>query len=33
MKKNKICQGCGIKLQDENVTLEGYTTSLENTIA
>ncbi|MBE6147354.1 MAG: ribosome biogenesis GTPase YqeH [Firmicutes bacterium] len=32
MKKNKICQGCGIKLQDENVTLEGYTTSLENTI-
>ena len=32
MKKNKTCNGCGIKLQDENVALEGYTTSLENTI-
>jgi len=28
----KHCQGCGVLLQDENVLLEGYTTSLENNI-
>lgn len=27
---DKYCMGCGIKLQDENVLEEGYTTSLEN---
>ncbi len=30
MNEEKKCQGCGIVLQDENVLLEGYTTSLEN---
>lgn len=30
MNNNKKCKGCGILLQDENVLLEGYTTSLEN---
>ena len=30
--KVKTCSGCGITLQDENVLLEGYTTSLENDI-
>lgn len=29
---DKYCIGCGIKLQDENITTEGYTTSLENDI-
>ena len=29
---DKYCIGCGIKLQDENMSLEGYTTSLENDI-
>ena len=29
---DKFCIGCGIKLQDENITEEGYTTSLENDI-
>ncbi len=28
----KYCQGCGVKLQDENVLQEGYTASLENTL-
>ena len=28
----KVCQGCGILLQDENVLQEGYTTNLENDI-
>lgn len=28
----KTCLGCGIKLQDENVLQEGYTTSLDNDI-
>lgn len=28
----KTCSGCGVTLQDENVLLEGYTTSLENDI-
>ncbi len=28
--KKKICRGCGIPLQDNNLLLEGYTTSLEN---
>lgn len=26
----KYCEGCGIKLQDENVLQEGYTSNLEN---
>ncbi len=30
--KSKKCSGCGVNLQDENVLLEGYTTSLENDI-
>ena len=29
---DKICIGCGVKLQDENVTQEGYTSNLENDI-
>ena len=29
---SKYCIGCGVKLQDENITEEGYTTSLENDI-
>ena len=29
---DKFCIGCGVKLQDENITAEGYTTSLENDI-
>lgn len=29
---DKYCIGCGIKLQDENMSMEGYTTSLENDI-
>lgn len=29
---SKCCIGCGIELQDDNVLLEGYTTSLENDI-
>lgn len=32
MKEDKNCIGCGIKLQDENMLLEGYTTSIENDI-
>ncbi|MDD6879234.1 MAG: 50S ribosome-binding GTPase [bacterium] len=32
MNNDKYCIGCGIKLQDENVTEEGYTTTLENDI-
>ncbi len=28
----KVCQGCGVLLQDENVLQEGYTTNLENDI-
>ncbi len=28
----KYCTGCGVKLQDENVLDDGYTTSLENEI-
>ncbi len=27
---SKKCLGCGVELQDENVKLEGYTTSLDN---
>lgn len=30
--EKKICSGCGVALQDENVLQEGYTTSLENDI-
>ena len=30
MNNEKKCLGCGIPLQDENVLLEGYTTSLDN---
>ncbi len=29
---NKYCKGCGIKLQEENILLDGYTTSLDNNI-
>ena len=29
---SKKCLGCGVELQDENVTLEGYTSNLENDI-
>lgn len=32
MNNKKRCQGCGIELQDENVLLEGYTTSMDNDI-
>ena len=32
MNEDKCCVGCGIKLQDENMLLEGYTTSLDNDI-
>ena len=32
MKKYKHCIGCGVTLQDENMTAEGYTSSLENDI-
>ena len=31
-KEKKYCIGCGILLQDENMTIDGYTTSLENDI-
>lgn len=31
-REKKYCIGCGILLQDENITMEGYTTSLENDI-
>ena len=30
MNEDKYCSGCGIKLQDENVLLDGYTASLDN---
>lgn len=29
---DKYCIGCGVKLQDENASQEGYTTSIENDI-
>ena len=32
MTDKKFCIGCGVKLQDENITSEGYTTSIENDI-
>ena len=32
MNNEKYCLGCGIRLQDENVLGEGYTTSLDNTL-
>lgn len=32
MNENKYCTGCGVRLQDENILLEGYTSSLENTL-
>ena len=31
-KEKKCCIGCGVILQDDNMTIEGYTTSLENDI-
>ncbi len=31
-KEKKYCIGCGILLQDENMTMEGYTASIENDI-
>ena len=30
MINDKYCLGCGIKLQDQNMLLEGYTMNLEN---
>lgn len=32
MSKKKYCTGCGILLQNENITQEGYVTSLDNDI-
>ena len=32
MSKNKKCIGCGVVLQDENITQEGYVSSLENNL-
>jgi len=32
MNDDKYCIGCGIKLQDENMLLDGYTASIENDI-
>lgn len=32
MTDKKFCIGCGVELQDENITSEGYTTSIENDI-
>ena len=32
MNEGKRCGGCGVLLQDENILLEGYTTSMENDI-
>lgn len=32
MSKNKKCIGCGVILQDENITQEGYVSSLENNL-
>ena len=32
MNEGKRCGGCGVLLQDENILLEGYTTSLDNDI-
>ncbi len=32
MSKNKYCLGCGVLLQNENITQEGYVTSLDNDI-
>lgn len=32
MRKKKYCSGCGVLLQDKNITQEGYTSSLENEI-
>ena len=29
MNSEKYCLGCGVKLQDENILGEGYTTSLD----
>lgn len=31
-KEKKYCIGCGVELQDENMTMDGYTTSMENDI-
>lgn len=31
-KEKKYCIGCGVLLQDENMTMDGYTTSIENDI-
>ena len=31
-KEKKYCIGCGVLLQDENMTIDGYTTSLDNDI-
>lgn len=31
-KEKKYCIGCGVLLQDENMTMDGYTTSMDNDI-
>lgn len=31
-REKKYCIGCGVLLQDENMTMDGYTTSIENDI-
>lgn len=31
-KEKKYCIGCGVLLQDENMTMDGYTTSIDNDI-
>ena len=32
IKEKKYCIGCGVLLQDENMTIDGYTTSMDNDI-
>ncbi len=32
MMEDKYCEGCGVKLQNDNVLQEGYTSSLDNTL-
>ena len=32
MMEDKYCEGCGVKLQNDNVLQEGYTSSLDNAL-
>lgn len=32
MNNEKLCEGCGVVLQDKNVLMDGYTTNLDNNI-